>query len=110
MTKPITYKASKHQLKKQLENPYVYKKQLDPGIVAEANIDGTVFVDEKASPAKVKEAMDHEKVHLEQMARGDLAYDSRNVYWMGKIYSRDNMNEGAKSLPWEKEAYNRTKK
>jgi hypothetical protein len=110
MTQPITHKASKHQMRQQLVNPTVIKTELADGIVAEANLDGTIFVDKKASPAKAKEAVKHEKIHLDQMSRGDLSYDSQNVYWRGKIYKRENMNEGAHSLPWEQEAYNRTKK
>jgi hypothetical protein len=39
------------------------------------------------------------------MKRGDLGYDEKNVYWRGKKYSRSKMNEGAKNLPWEIEAY-----
>lgn len=97
-------------MNRQINNPVVIKTELEDGILAEANIDGSIYVDSKASPVKVKEAIKHEKIHLEQMSRGDLSYDSQNVYWKGKIYNRESMNEGAKSLPWEKEAYNRTKK
>jgi hypothetical protein len=43
------------------------------------------------------------------MERGDLDYDDDYVYWKGKKYSRANMKEGAKNLPWEKEAYNKVK-
>jgi len=32
-------------------------------------------------------------------------YDDDNVYWKGKKYPRSVMKEGAKNLPWEKEAY-----
>jgi len=42
------------------------------------------------------------------MVRGDLNYDNNYVYWKGKKYSRATMVEGAKNLPWEKEAYNKT--
>ena len=52
----------------------------------------------------------HEKVHLDQMKRGDLDYDDNYVYWKGKKYSRAQMKEGAKNLPWEAEAYNKTNK
>ena len=51
----------------------------------------------------------HEKVHLDQMKRGDLDYDDQNVYWKGKKYSRKQMKEGAKNLHWEKEAYKKAK-
>ena len=39
------------------------------------------------------------------MKRGDLNYDDKYVYWKGKKYSRAQMQEGAKKLPWEAEAY-----
>jgi hypothetical protein len=42
------------------------------------------------------------------MKRGDLDYDDKNVYWKGKVYPRSKMSEGAKNLPWEKEAYNKS--
>ena len=45
-------------------------------------------------------------VHIDQFRRGDLDYDGKNVYWKGKVYPRNKMKEGAKNLPWEKEAYN----
>jgi hypothetical protein len=31
------------------------------------------------------------------------------VYWKGKTYSRADMEEGAKNLPWEAEAYKNSK-
>ena len=46
-------------------------------------------------------------IHIDQFKRGDLDYDDTNVYWKGKKYSRNKMQEGAKNLPWEKEAYNK---
>ena len=39
----------------------------------------------------------------------DVLYDDKNVYWKGETYPRDEMEEGAKNLPWEKEAYDKTK-
>lgn len=44
-------------------------------------------------------------VHVDQMKRGDLDYDEEYVYWKGKKHPRSKMNEGAKNLPWEVEAY-----
>lgn len=89
----------------------VIRKDLEGGVVAEANNDGSIYVDKsvkKGSPLE-KEAIAHEKVHIDQMERGDLNYDDNNVHWKGKIYPRSSMNEGAKQLPWEKEAYDKTK-
>ena len=48
-------------------------------------------------------------VHIDQMNRGDLDYDDKYVYWKGKKIPRSSMDEGAKNLPWEKEAYDKTK-
>jgi hypothetical protein len=39
------------------------------------------------------------------MRRGDLDYTDTDVFWKGKTYPRSKMNEGEKSLPWEREAY-----
>lgn len=83
----------------------IYIKKLDEGIQAEANRDGSIYIDPDTPLKEVKTAISHEKVHIDQMNRGDLDYDDNYVYWKGKKYSRSTMNEGAKSLPWEKEAY-----
>ena len=94
----------------------VFEKQLDKGIDAEANRDGTIFVQKGLSQKKINSAVEHEKVHLDQMAQGRLDYTNGNVMWKPttkspmKLYSRSIMAEGAKNLPWEKEAYNKTKK
>tara|TARA_R100000231_G_scaffold31208_2_gene27461 strand:- start:1339 stop:1668 length:330 start_codon:yes stop_codon:yes gene_type:complete len=92
------------------QQPEVIKKDLADGVIAEANKDGTIYLD-KSIPQNSKtgkKAIAHEKVHLDQIERGDLWYDDECVYWKGKKYSRANMSEGSKSLPWEKEAYNKT--
>jgi len=83
----------------------IFLKKLEEGVVAEANKDGSIYVDPDTPAKLVKTAISHEKVHIDQMRRGDLDYDDKNVYWKGKLYKRSTMNEGAKSLPWEKEAY-----
>ena len=88
----------------------VIKKDLEDGVIAEANNDGTIYVDKdvKRNSPLEKEAIAHEMVHMDQMKRGDLNYDDNNVYWKGKKYSRSKMNEGSSNLPWEKEAYDKT--
>ena len=88
----------------------VISKDLEGSTIAEANNDGTIFLDKDVKPDSPlgKEAIAHEKVHMDQMKRGDLNYDDNYVYWKGKKYSRDNMSEGSKKLPWEKEAWSKT--
>ena len=104
MAKPITNKVKTGQIP-------VIKKDLDSGVIAEANNDGTIYLDKsvKNGSPLAKEAIAHEMVHMDQMARGDLNYNDDKVFWKGKEYDRDDMNEGSKNLPWEKEAYNKTK-
>ena len=85
----------------------IYHKDMDDNTLGLANNNGTILVNEDASPVREKDIIKHEMVHINQMKRGDLDYDNKNVYWKGKIYPRSKMKEGAKNLPWEMEAYNK---
>ena len=93
----------------------VFEKDLEPGIMGEANRDGTIFVKKGLPQKQINEIVEHEKVHLQQMGQGRLDYDNETVTWKpntktpARVYKRENMMEGAKNLPWEKEAYNKTK-
>jgi hypothetical protein len=94
----------------------VFDKELDQGVGAEANRDGTIFVDKNLTESKKKEAITHENLHLDQMKQGRLAYTDDTVTWKkdtrspARVYTRQMMAEGAKHLPWEKEIYDKTKK
>ena len=93
----------------------VFEKKLDAGIEAEANRDGTIFVKKGMSQKKINDAVEHEKVHLEQIAQGRLNYTNGEVMWKPntqspmKLFNRKIMAEGAHNSPWEKEAYKKTK-
>ena len=91
----------------QLDNTPVYNVDMEDGVLGKANRNGSIIVSDKLHPKEAQKVVDHEKIHLEQMKRGDLDYDDKNVYWRGKRYSRKQMLEGAENLPWEKEAYKR---
>ena len=109
MAIPITAKI--RLARENSKNIPVIQKDLGSDIEGEANKDGTIFIDNSVDPesSKGKEIIEHEKVHLDQMARGDLDYDDNYVYWKGDKILRSKINEGAEELPWEKEAYNKTK-
>lgn len=92
------------------DNTPIKKVNLPKGINAEANNDGTILVDKKLKGKELTKAVNHEKVHLDQIKRGDLNYDDKYVYWKGKKYPRSSMSEGNKNLPWEKEAYKKQNK
>jgi len=88
------------------DNTPIYKIDMEEGVLGKANDNGTIVINkELTDPDQIKGVIDHEKVHLDQMDRGDLSYDNNTVTWKGKKYSRATMKEGAKTLPWEKEAY-----
>lgn len=90
-------------------NASVVKVDMDNGVLGKANDDGTIHINKDVTdPKKVQDIVEHEKIHIDQMQRGDLAYDDNNVYWKGKRYSRSSMKEGDKNLPWEKEAYEKS--
>jgi len=100
-----------HEATSDFGTPVIKKNDLGPGIEAEANRDGTIFVNDKLSDSKVKEAVDHEKIHLNQIAQGRLQYSDSSVIWKrdtkspAKVYRRADMNEGHPDFEWEKEAY-----
>ena len=93
------------------DNTPIYNVDMEDGVLGKANNNGSITLNSKLKdPKQIDNVIEHEKVHLDQMKRGDLDYDDDNVYWKGKKYSRASMKEGAKNLPWEKEAYTKTKK
>ena len=93
---------------KQEDTP-IYSTDLEEGVLGKANNNGTILVSDKITdPEERQSVIEHEKIHIDQMKRGDLDYDDENVYWKGKKYSRDEMKEGAEDLPWEAEAYAKT--
>jgi hypothetical protein len=88
----------------------VYERELEEGCLGKGNKNGTILVSDKITndQKQVQSIIDHEEVHVDQVKRGDLDYDDKNVYWKGKAYSRSKMKEGNPNLPWEKEAYSKT--
>ena len=85
----------------------VYSVDMDDNILGMAQNNGTILVNKNVSPLELakNKTIEHEKVHIDQMKRGDLDYTDTHVIWKGKKYSRSKMKEGSKKLPWEAEAY-----
>ena len=90
----------------------VIRKKLDGGIKAEANIDGTIFLDESVVPGSEEERgiLMHEMKHMVDMKTGKLAYTDHDITWMGESYPRKNgeiefegkwLPEGSREFPWE---------
>ena len=91
-----------------IDNTPIYHVDMEDDVMGKANNNGTIIINKNVCPSKIKDVVDHEMVHIDQMKRGDLNYDDDFVYWKGKKYSRAQMKEGAKNLPWEAEAYRRS--
>lgn len=105
-------------------NTPVFKKDLEGDILGEANNDGTIFIDKSLSGKAKEKAVEHEKVHLDQMGQGRLQYDNNTVTWKkdtrspARVYQRINgqlvdkqtgksAEEGG-DFDWEREAYKKS--
>jgi hypothetical protein len=88
-----------------IDNTPIYNVDMEEGVMGKANKNGTIILNKDLDPSQCQDVINHEMVHIDQMKRGDLDYDDDFVYWKGKKYSRADMKEGAKNLPWEAEAY-----
>ncbi len=98
----------------------VFEKDLDPGIIAEANRDGTTFVSKQATDKQKAESIPEEDNHHNQMMQGKLSYNHETVTWKQstkaapRVYKRleggileaagKKAREGAHGFPWEAEA------
>jgi hypothetical protein len=93
-----------------IDNTPIYNVDLGNEVLGKADRNGSILINKNITNEKQRQdVINHEKVHLDQMKRGDLDYNDSAVFWKGKKYSRAKMEEGAKNLPWEKEAYSKSK-
>jgi hypothetical protein len=88
-----------------IDNTPVYHVDMEDGVLGKANNNGTIIINKDVPCDKAQDVINHEMVHINQMRRGDLDYDDKNVYWKGKTIPRSSIKEGAHNLPWEAEAY-----
>ena len=101
----MAFKLNNPPYDKKLFSTPIYHVDMEDDVMGKANNNGTIIINKDVDPSRTKDVINHEMVHIDQMKRGDLNYDDKNVYWKGKVYPRATMNEGAKNLPWEDEAY-----
>ena len=92
----------------------VFRKKLEDGVLAEANMDGSIYISEDIRPddPMLAQAMAHEMQHVTAIKLGTETYDDYNVYFQGETWERNNgfitnphtgekLVEGDKRLPWE---------
>ena len=93
----------------------VERKNLADGILGEANMDGSIYVDKSVKPgsAEDKKIIAHESVHAKEIASGKIEYgddyvrDGNSTFHRkdGKIkYNGKWYEEGSNVFPWEKRA------
>ena len=93
----------------------IFRKTLEKGILGEANMDGSIYIDKsvKKGSALEKKVVNHEGLHAEEMKSGKIEYgddfvrDGKNTYLRkdGKIkYNGKWHEEGSDVFPWEKRA------
>jgi len=94
---------------------------LDEGIMGEANMDGTIYVNEQIDPDsfEYRQVINHEMRHATDMKLGKLAYDDDSITYNGKVFPRETINgkdmikvdgkwkeAGDTGFPWENDANN----
>ena len=94
---------------------------LAEGIMGEANMDGTIFVNNKLDPdsAEYRQVINHEMRHATDMKLGKLAYDDDHIMYNGERFEREDKNgvdsilvdgkwkeAGDTGFPWENDANN----
>ena len=102
----------------------VIRKPLAPGVMGEANMDGTIYINQNIVPGseEEKEVINHEMRHATDMKIGKLSYSDDFVKFNGVTYERKDINgkdmiivdgvakeAGSTDFPWEHDANNGNK-
>ena len=94
---------------------------LEEGIMGEANMDGSIYVNENLDPnsAEYRQVVNHEMRHATDMKIGKLAYDDDHITYNGETFPRMDIDgvdsilvdgewkeAGDTGFPWEDDANN----
>jgi len=101
----------------------IIRVPLEEGVMGEANMDGTIYVNENIIPGSYedKQVINHEMRHATDMRLGKLAYTDDSVTYNGEEFPRMDINgvdsilvdgewkeAGDTGFPWENDANNGT--
>ena len=69
----------------------VIRKNLAPGILGEANMDGSIYISDKLEPNSFEErqVLNHEMRHATDMRIGKLAYADDHIMYNGEKFQRE---------------------
>ena len=99
----------------------VIRKDLEEGVLGEANMDGSIYISEMIEPDSYQErqTISHEMRHATDIKIGKLEYADDHVKWNGETFERQTINgkdmirvdgkwkeAGYGGFPWEVEANN----
>ena len=97
----------------------IIRKKLEPGVLGEANMDGSIYVSDQLDPNsfEMREVINHEMKHATDMKIGKTAYTDDYVMHDGVKYPRETRNgkdmilvdgkwreAGWEGFAWEKDA------
>lgn len=101
--------------------PVIRKDDLAPGIMGEANMDGTIYINSGLEPGSYEErqVIIHEMRHATDMKIGKLSYEDDHIMYNGEKFPREDINgvdsilvdgqwkqAGTDDFPWEVDANN----
>ena len=99
----------------------VIRTNLEEGVLGEANMDGSIYINENIMPGSEQErqVVSHEMRHATDIKIGKLEYGDYHVKWNGETFERETRNgkdmikvdgkwkeAGHEGFPWENEANN----
>ena len=99
----------------------VIRKNLEEGIMGEANMDGSIYISNKLEPGSFEErqVINHEMRHSTDMKIGKLEYGDYYIKYNGDTFARETINgrdminvygewkeAGDTGFPWEDDANN----
>ena len=102
----------------------VIRVPLDEGVMGEANMDGTIYINENIIPGSEedRQVINHEMRHATDMRVGKLSYADDHIMYNGERFEREDINgvdsilvdgewkeAGDHGFPWEDDANNGNK-
>ena len=99
----------------------IIRKPLAPGVMGEANADGSIYISDMIPPESELErkVLKHEMIHAKDMkiSHNKLSYEDDHIIYNGTVYPRKTMRgkdmiqyenqwveAGSMDFPWEEEA------
>ncbi len=99
----------------------IIRMPLDEGVMGEANMDGTIYINQNIVPGSQEErqVINHEMRHATDMRVGKLSYNDDSITYNGEVFPRMDINgvdsilidgqwkeAGDTGFPWEDDANN----